>query len=388
MTDVYFDYAATTPPSAAVQAAVQQALTQTWANPSSPHTLGVAAERLVTASRRRVAASIGANEADVVFTSGGTEANALAVLGGARTRLRRKPHIITTNVEHSSVANACAVLEEEGARVTRLQADGDGIVHAEQVLEALTDDTGLVTMIWVNNEIGAVLPLLDIAARVKAVDEGVLIHADGVQAFGHMQLQLERSALDMASFSGHKIRGPKGVGALWRRRGVRLQPLFGEGSQEDGLRPGTENVPGIAGFGAAAEEAVFDEARSERIATMRDALWDGIEASVARHVPVKRNGPREGAVRAPHILNVSFVGLKGEVLVHALAEAGVYAATGSACSSRRRTGSATLRALGLSDAAIEGAVRFSLGDDTTGDDIEHTVERVAAVVAQLAQFAR
>lgn len=385
---VYLDNAATTPPSAQACAAVTSALHDTWGNPSSAHTIGVDAERALTEARRQLASALGTLPEEVVFTSGGSEANALAILGTVRARARRKRHIITTDVEHSSVANACALLEEDGFQVTRLPADGEGLIHPQQVLDALQPDTGLVTMIWVNNEVGAIQPVLDVANRVKAIDSEVVVHADGVQAFGNVPIRLGRSALDLASFSAHKIRGPKGSGALWVRAGTRLVSPWGGGSQEGGFRPGTENVPGIAGFGAAAATGAFHTEAAERMAKLRDKLWRDVEHGLTDHVTVRRNGPTDRLSLAPHILNVSFAGLKGEVLVHALAESGVYVSTGSACSARRAAGSATLRAMGLSEVDVEGALRLSLSPDLTEADITYAAEQIVAVASRLVQFMR
>lgn len=389
LTFVYLDNAATTPVLPIARTAVMHTLDSAFGNPSSLHTLGVEAELVVTEARRHVAAAVGGRPDEIVFTSGGTEANALALLGAARARSRRKRHIITTDAEHSSVLNVCARLEEDGFDVTRLGVDSTGLVDPRQVTDALRPDTALISVMWVNNEVGAVQPVAEIAKAVKTRDEEVLIHADAVQALGKLPLHLNEGQLDLVSLSAHKIHGPKGVGALWMRQGTRVQSPLGGGSQERGARPGTENVPGIAGFGAAAAEAAqhVDEA-GPRMVRLRERLWQGIRQRLGGTVPVLRNGPPAPEFLAPHIVNVSFLGLKGEVLVHALAEAGVYASTGSACSSRRRSGSDALRAMGLSEEAVEGALRFSLSPLTTKDDIDNAVGQIAAVTKQLYEFAR
>lgn len=388
MDTIYLDNAATTRPAEETRTAVQAALEKTWGNPSSAHTLGVAAERIVTEARRRTAAAVGAKPDEIVFTSGGTEANALALFGRARSRGRRKNHIVTTGVEHSSVANACSALEQEGFSVTRLAPDKRGFVTAEAIAAAVTSETGIVSVIWVNNETGSIQPVLEAAEMIKSSYPDVFVHADGVQALGNVPVRLGRTALDSASFSAHKIAGPKGVGALWVRSGADLVHPWGGGSQEGGRRPGTENVPGIAGFGAAVQAAAFDADVAARVGRLRDELWQGIQDALQGRVPLRRNGPEPGDGAAPHILNVSFVGLKGEVLVHALAEKGVYASTGSACSARRGGGSATLRAMGLTEAEVEGGLRFSLSPSTTAEEIGAAAERIGAVAAQLYRFVR
>lgn len=385
---VYLDNAATTPVSEASQKAVTDTLLNRWGNPSSLHTLGVKAEAIVSEARHAVAAALGARAEEIVFTSGGTEANALALLGAARTRARRKRHIITTTVEHPSVLNVCALLEEQGFDVTRVPVDGQGIVDVESIVAQLRDDTALVSVMAVNNEIGAVQPVRDIAEAVKEADEEVLLHVDAVQALGKIPLHLTETQFDLVSLSAHKIGGPKGSGALWVREGTPLRSPLGGGSQERGLRPGTENVPGIAGFGAAAREVRQTLQASSRIARLRDTLWHGIKAGLAGKVRLRRNGPVDPQQLAPHIVNISFVGLKGEVLVHGLAEVGVYASTGSACSSRRKIRGGPLRAMGLTDAEVEGALRFSLSEQTTEEDIQYAVRQIVTVAKQLYEFVR
>lgn len=385
---IYLDNAATTPVAPAAQAAMTELLANTFGNPSSLHRLGIEAERALDEARARVAASVGARPEEIVFTSGGTEANVLALFGAARLRARRKKHIITTQIEHSSVLNACARLEEEGFSVTALPVDGEGLINPAQVVAALQPDTALVSVMAVNNEIGTVQPVAAIAEAVKQADDEVWVHVDAVQALGNIPINLAKTRIDYASFSAHKIHGPKGSGALWIRTGARLASPYGDGSQERGVRPGTENVPGIVGFGAAAEEVTRRAGATSRVAQLREMLWQGIEAGLGEKLTVVRNGPKEDKHLAPHILNVSFVGLKGEVLLHALAEAGVYASTGSACSSRGRARGGPLRAIGLSEEAVEGTLRFSLSTSTTEAHIAAAVDRIVTAVGQLIEFVR
>ncbi|MBO8140989.1 MAG: cysteine desulfurase [Firmicutes bacterium] len=383
MAEVYLDNAATTPVLREVADEMTRFLCYAYGNPSSSHRKGLEAERAVREARERVARLIGARADDIVFTSGGTEANALAIIGAARARTRRR-HIITGSTEHSSVLNACQLLEAEGFSVTRLPVDRTGRIEPEQVKAALRDDTALVSLMWVNNELGTLHPVADIARAVKALDPDILVHVDAVQAVGKVPVAVDNQPFDLLSASAHKIHGPKGVGLLWVRAGVRLVPLFGTGSQERGLRPGTENVAGIVGFGQAAARAAetLPEA-GPRMARLRDRLWSSVKEAVPWAV---LNGPPDPAERAPHILNVSFPGLKGEVLVHALADEGVYVSTGSACSSRRPGHSHVLTALGLSDDVAGGALRLSLSPLTTEAEIDRAAERIARVVEQLRQL--
>lgn len=386
MTEIYLDNAATTPPSPEVLEAMEHALRTAWGNPSSVHTRGLEAERILSEARRRVAGAVRAKSEEIIFTSGGTEANALAVKGAARARRGRYRHIISAMTEHSSVFNACEALEDEGFSVTYVPVDREGRVSVDDVLGALRDDTGLVTLMWVNNELGSLHPVAEIAEALKRTRPDVLFHVDGVQALGKVPIRLDAVPIDLLSVSGHKVHAPKGVGALFVREGVRLQPLFGVGSQERGIRPGTENVPGIAGFGVAADiaaESVAETAAHTR--RLRTMLWERIASSVPF---ATKNGPADDDAAAPHILNVSFPGLKGEVLVHALAERGVYISTGSACSSRRRMGARVLKAVGLDERHADGTLRLSFAATTTVQDVEEAAVRIGAVVQELREFAR
>src|SRR5690606_14846577 len=300
--EIYLDNAATTPPLPEVIEAVNHVLKTAWGNPSSVHTKGVEAERIVAAARRNVAAALRARPDESLFTSGGTEANALAIKGAARARAGRYRHVITAATEHPSVFNAVESLEDEGFSVTVLPVDSEGRVRVEDVLAALRDDTGLVTLMWVNNEVGTLHPVAEIARAVKERRPDVWLHFDAVQAFGKVPIRLDEVPADLLTVSGHKIHGPKGVGALFVREGVRLAPLFGPGTQEKGIRPGTENVPGIAGFGVAAKAAADMPAEMEKTRALKNLLWERIAAAVPFAV---RNGPADEAASAPHILSVS-----------------------------------------------------------------------------------
>lgn len=376
---IYLDSAATTRARPEVAEKVRTALLSEYGNPSSLHGMGHAAERLLKESRGWVADALGVAPAEIVFTSGGTEGNNLAIQGVAKARARRGRHLITTRIEHSSVLNACRALEEEGFNVTYLDVDAEGRVTPEQVVEALTGETILVSVMHVNNEIGTVQPVEEIARAVKEAKRDVVVHSDGVQAFLKVPLSLARTAVDLYTTSAHKVHGPKGVGALYVRRGVRIRPLFGRGEQEGGLRSGTENVPGIAGFGEAVASAMHaGRAALERMKQLRLRLARRLLA-----VPgASLNGPlEEGA--APHILNLSFAGVRGEVLVHALEAKGVYVSTGSACSSRRPEPSHVLKAIGRSGEAALESIRISLSWMTGEEEIEKAASIIEQTVAEL-----
>lgn len=378
---VYLDNSATTPVRPEVVAAMEQALRETFGNPSARHHLGLAAEKALQEAREQVAGVLGVAPEEIIFTSGGTEANNLALKGLARALRRRGRHLITTMVEHPSVLNTCRQLEEEGFAVTYLPVDASGCLDAARVAAALRPDTVLVSIMHVNNEVGAVQPIEAVGRLLAARPEKVYFHVDAVQSFARLPLKPGAWHLDLVSISAHKIHGPKGVGALYVRRGTRLAPLMGGGDQEGGLRPDTENVPGIVGFGTAASLAAGDAAAGERMAALRRRLWEGI----SRAVPEARyNGPPPERA-APHILNVSFE-VQAEVLLHALEAVGIYVSSGAACHSRRPEPSHVLAAMGLKGSALAGAIRFSLSPLTTPEDIDYTVAKLGELVPQLRRY--
>ncbi|MBX6350272.1 MAG: cysteine desulfurase [Clostridia bacterium] len=375
---IYLDNAATTQALPEVAEAVRRALCEDYANPSSLHRLGLAAERLVTAAREALARALGVGEDELVFTSGGTEANNLAIKGAARARAGRGRHLIVAAAEHDSVLRAAAALGREGFEVEHVPVDGSGLVDPDEVARRVRPDTTLVSVGLVNNETGAVAPLAAIRGRLLAFGrEGPLLHADCVQALGKVDIPM--AALDLASFSAHKIHGPKGVGALYVRRGVRLVPLADGGGQERGLRPGTENVPGIAGFGRAVEALGELRAAWPRMRRQKRLFLELAGKALAELVV---NGPDPDDA-APHILNVSLPGLAGEVVVHALEEEGVFVSTGSACTSRDPRPSHVLLAMGLPAERAHGAVRVSLSRFTSDDEVASAAEALVRVARRL-----
>lgn len=381
---VYLDNSATTPVRPEVLAAMEEALKTTFGNPSASHGLGLAAEKAVRRAREQVAGVLGAAPEEIVFTSGGTEANNLALKGVARAMRRRGRHIITSAVEHPSVLNACRQLEEEGFEVTYLPVNAHGLVAPERVAAALRPDTILVSIMHVNNEVGAVQPVEAIGRILAQRPQKVYFHVDAVQSFARLPLKPASWNIDLLSASAHKIHGPKGVGALYVRRQTRLVPLMGGGDQEMGLRPGTENVPGIVGFGVAAALAAEEAAEAtRRMAALRQRLWEGI----SRALPQARyNGPPLEAA-APHILNVSF-GVRAEVLLHSLEAVGIYVSSGAACHSRRPDPSHVLKAMGLAGQDLESAIRFSLSFLTTAEEVDYTIAKLAEIVPELSRFQR
>lgn len=379
----YLDNSATTRPHPDVVAALLQTLGPDFGNPSSLHGLGVAAERLLKDSRAAVARLIGAAPEQIVFTSGGTEANNLAVFGVARAYRERGRHLITTQVEHPSVLEAHRALAAEGWEVTWLPVNDSGTVSPGQVAGALRPDTVLVSVMHVNNEVGSIMPVAEIAAALKG--RRTLLHVDAVQSVGKLPVDVHKLGVHLLSLSAHKLHGPKGAGALYRRPGVRLAPLLRGGGQEGGLRSGTENVPGIVGLGAAASLALGGlGAAAGHLRGLKERLLGGLAAAGLEFAV---NGPPPAA-GAPHILSLSFAGIsRGEVLVHALEEHGVYVSTGSACHSRHRSASHVLAALRLPPARAAGAIRISFAPDTTPADVDAFVAAAARVVPELRSLA-
>lgn len=382
--EVYLDNAATTKPHPTVVEAVTRALTADFGNPSSLHRKGLDAERIVRAAREAVALTLEVPPGEIVFTSGGTESNTLAIRGAAGIAKGR--HIVTDAIEHSSVLTPIRRLAAEGFEVTELTVDAAGRVSPEQIGSALRPDTALVSVMAINNEIGTVQPIEEIGRAINRHRVGgnpVAFHVDAVQAWGKIPLRPRAWGVDLLSISGHKVHGPKGAGALYVRKGVRLAPLLGGGDQEQGIRPGTENVPGIAGLGAAAELIAADvEEATKRMTGLRDRL----RAALAGIPDVRINTPAQGA--APHILNASFPGVRGETLLHRLEMDGIYTSTGSACHSHRVEPSHVLLAIGLSPDLAASSLRFGLSRFTTEEEIETAAAAVTSAVEELRALVR
>jgi cysteine desulfurase len=378
---IYFDHNATTPLHLAVWEAMCPFLTGVFGNPSSLHREGQEARTAIEEARGHVAQLLGATPEEIVFTSGGTEADNLAILGSMLARRRRGGQIITSQIEHPAVLGSCQFLETRGFRVSHLPVSSAGLIDPDDLAKALTDDTLLVTLMHANNEVGTLQPIRECAAIARA--RGVLMHTDAVQSAGKMPVFVDELGVDLLSLSGHKIYGPKGSGALYVRRGIALEPLVTGGPQEQGLRGGTESVAAIVGLGVAARLAAADRpAEIARVAALRDRLEQGILASVPE---VLANGAT--APRLPTTTNLSFRGVDGQSLVVALDLKGVATSTGSACSSGSLEPSHVLVAMGLSAEWLHGAVRFSLGRGNTPEEVDLLVQILPSIVARLRQHA-
>lgn len=369
----YLDNAATTRVAPEALEAMLPYFREAFANPASVHRPGVEASRGLERARAQVARALLADPAEVVLTSGGTESANLAVRGALLVRRREKDHLVTTAAEHPAVAETASALEAEGFRVTRLPVGRGGCITPDDVLRALGPRTGLVSVIHVGNELGGVNPVEEIARRVKEARPDVWVHSDGVQAFGRVPVDLSRG-IDLYGISSHKIHGPKGIGALYIRRGVAIAPGIHGGGQEGGRRSGTPNVPGAVGFGVAAEIAIAR--RADAMARCR-ALKERLAAALAGLGGVIQS-PADGA---PTILHVAFPGGRAEHLLHALEAEGVVVSAGAACASRKTRRSPVLEAAGIAPALIDASLRISLSRETTEEDVERCADAFRSVLA-------
>lgn len=382
--EAYLDNSATTRCSAAVRDIVIKTMTEDFGNPSSMHQKGVEAEKYVRAAASAVAKTLRCKESEIVFTSGGTESNNLALIGAAMANKRAGRHIITTDIEHPSVENAVKYLAEEGFEVTHLSVDENGVISLKELENAVREDTILVSIMMVNNEIGTAEPVAEAAKIVHEKNPGAVFHTDAVQAYGKYRIAPKKTGIDLLSASGHKIHGPKGVGFLYIREKTKIRPILFGGGQQKGMRSGTINVPGIAGLGKAAEEAYADlEEKTERLYELRDYFER--ELRTMENVKVNSCPDRAGA---PHIVSVSFPGVRSEVLLHALEDKQIYVSAGSACASNHREPSSVLKNIGLPKNLQESALRFSFSADTTREELDYTCEALRELLPMLRRYTR
>lgn len=381
MKKVYLDHNATTPVRPEVFESIKPFLTELWGNPSSIHWAGRMARGSIDDARAQVADFLGAHHSEIVFTSCGSEANNLAVKGVAAYLLDKgKKHIITTKVEHPAVFETCRFLEKKGHRVTYLPVDKQGMLDIDQYSDAIREDTALVTVMMANNETGTIFPIKEMAAIAR--EKGVLFHTDAVQGAGKISLDVEDLGVDLLTISGHKIYAPKGIGVLYVRKGVRLENGIHGGHQERGRRGGTENVPGIVAIGKACEliKAELDES-SGRMLKLRAKLEDGIRESIEE---IQLNGHPEK--RLVSTVNMSFFYIEGESILLNLDMEGIAASSGSACSSGSLEPSHVLLAMDIPPENAHGSVRFSLGKDTTGEEIDYLLEKLPPIIERLRSY--
>jgi cysteine desulfurase len=375
---IYLDHNATTPVDPAAAEAMMRALKDLFGNASSVHYYGQQAKAAIDDARSAVAALIGGEPSEIVFTSGGTEADNFAIRGVAEAlEVAGRKHLITSGIEHEAVLNTFKALAKRGWKTTVLPLDARGILSPDALRDAMTDDTALVSVMHANNEIGTIQPIAELAAIAKA--RGAMFHTDAVQSAGKVPVSARTLGVDLLAVSAHKFYGPKGIGALWAKRGVRLSPFLSGGKQERNRRAGTENVPGAIGMGVAAQRAMMKmDVEADRLSALRDRLENGILSAVPN---TDVNGARDA--RVPNTTNISFERIEAESLLIALDLEGVAVSTGSACSSGTLEPSHVLKAMGLSSHRAQNSIRFSLGASNTDDQIDHVVAILPRIVAKL-----
>lgn len=382
--EAYLDNSATTRCYEEVAEIVAKTMIEDYGNPSAMHLKGVEAENYVKESAKAIAKTLKVQDKEIYFTSGGTESDNWALIGSALANHRQGKHMITTPFEHSAVSAPLAWLQEQGFEITVIPVDEQGNLDLKKLEEAIREDTILVSTMFVNNEMGAVVPVEEVGKIVHEKNPKALYHVDAIQAYGKYKIYPKKMGIDLLAVSGHKIHGPKGVGFLYINEKAKVQPLILGGGQQKGMRSGTDNVPGIAGLGAAAK--MIYENLDKNVEHMRELkLYFAKELEKLEQVEINGPDPEKGA---PHILNVSFLGVRSEVLLHSLEGLGIYVSAGSACSSHKRAGSASLGALGLSQERKESAIRFSFCETTTKEEVDYTLEALKKLLPMLRRYAR
>lgn len=382
--EAYFDNSATTRVYDEVAEAVLRAMTTDYGNPSSMHTKGMKAENLVREARKTIADTLKVTEREIVFTSGGTESNNMALYGTAYSMRRMGKHIITSGVEHASIYQPLTFLEEMGYEITYLPVDENGHISLKQLRESIRKDTILVSIMYVNNEIGAVEPVEEIAKVIHETNPRTVFHVDAIQAYGKYRIRPKKMGIDLLSVSGHKIHGPKGTGFLYIGEKIHVHPIILGGGQQRDMRSGTENVPGCYGLGVAAKMAYTGfEKRIDRFYELRDRLIRGlheIEGTTVNGFEDRRN--------APQIVSCSFEGIRAEVLLHALERKEIYVSSGSACSSNHPGISGTLKAIGVKKELLDSTLRFSLGSFNNEEQIDYVIAQLKEILPELRKFRR
>lgn len=386
----YLDNSATTRCFDDVRELQAKIMDEAYGNPSSMHQAGIDAEKYVKHAKEIFAANLKVQEKELLFTSGGTESDNLAIIGGAQANKRAGMHLITTKIEHPAVLEPMKYLEKQGFRVTYLNVDESGRVRLDDLERAICEDTVLVSIMHVNNEIGALQPIEGIGYFIKKRNPKILFHVDAVQGYGKFLIHPKRMKIDLLSISGHKIHGPKGVGVLYAGEGVKLQPILFGGGQQRGLRSGTENVPGIAGIARAAEEIYTDfSEKTDKLYELKqyfiEQLLEMEGITINGLVPEGIAAIRE---TAPHIVSASVEGIRAEVLLHALEDKGIYVSSGSACASNKPAVSATLKAIGLEKELLDSTLRFSFSVETTKEELDYTLEELKILLPMLRKYTR
>lgn len=382
--EAYFDNSATTRVLDSVKELVVKVMTEDYGNPSSKHRRGMDAEQYVRQAASDIAKTLKVKDKEILFTSGGTESNNLALIGTALANQRAGKHIISTRIEHASVYNPLAFLEQQGFEVTYLPVDGEGHISLEELKKSLRPDTILVSVMYVNNEMGAIEPVEEIGALIHQENPKTLFHVDAIQAYGKLVIRPKKQGIDLLSVSAHKIHGPKGVGFLYIDEKVKIKPLLYGGGQQRDLRSGTENVPGIAGLGLAAREMYTDnQKKMDHILALKDHMIEEMENLEGVTV-----NSRRGMESAPQIVSASFLGVRSEVLLHALEDKGIYVSSGSACSSNHPAISGTLQAIGVKRELLDSTLRFSFGLFNTMEEVDYCIRTLKELLPMLRRYRR
>lgn len=382
--EVYFDNAASTKVLEPVKDIVLKVMTEDYGNPSAKHRKGMIAEQYVKEAAEIIADTLKVAPKDILFTSGGSESNNMALIGTAMANKRSGNHIISTGIEHPSVYNPLAYLEEQGFTVTYLSVDGNGAISLEELEQAIRPETILVSVMYVNNEIGAVAPVEAISKVIKKKNPSILFHVDAIQAYGKFVIRPKRQGIDLLSVSSHKIHGPKGIGFLYIDPRVKIRPLIYGGGQQRGLRAGTENVPGVAGFGVAAKFMYTDHEKKMRAMTeLKDYMIERLQEIDGVTV-----NSQKGNLSSPQIVSASFLGIRSEVLLHALEDKGIYVSSGSACSSNHPGVSGTLVGIGVKKELLDSTLRFSFGVFSTKDEVDTCIDTLKELLPILRRYQR
>ena len=384
MTEVYLDNSATTRCLPSVATLMTKIMCEDYGNPSSMHRKGMEAEKYIKWSKEIIARNLKVQEKEILFTSGGTESDNIALIGGAMANARAGRHIITTRIEHPAVLQTCAYLEEQGFEVTYLPVDKNGVIRLADLEKAITRNTIIVSIMHVNNEIGSIQPIAEAGKLIKHINPNTLFHVDAVQGFGKFKIYPKRMNIDMLSVSAHKIHGPKGVGFLYINEKAKVRPIIFGGGQQKGMRSGTENVPAIAGMAHAVDEIYTNmEQKVAHLYEIKERFINGV-----RKIDGTKINGLTGLESAPHVVSVSIQGIRSEVMLHALEDRGIYVSAGSACASNKPQVSATLKAIGVEKQYLDSTLRFSFSSFTTVEEIDYTISQMYDIIPMLRRYTR
>ena len=382
--EVYLDNSATTKCFDEVAEIMTKVMCVDYGNPSSMHTKGMQAEHYIRYAKDAISRNLKVSEKEILFTSGGTESDNLSLIGAAYANARRGRHLITTSIEHPAILQTMHYLETQGFSVTYLPVDHNGRISLTDLDRAITGETILVSIMHTNNEIGSLQPIAEAGALIKSKNPNIIFHVDAVQGYGKFRILPKRMGIDLLSVSGHKIHGPKGVGFLYINENIKVQPIIFGGGQQKGMRSGTENVPAIAGM-ARAVELVYQnlEEEMDKLYALKERFIRGVN-----QIPDVTVNSLNGRASAPHVISVSVVGIRSEVLLHALEEKSIYVSAGSACASNKPAASATLKAIGVQDSLLDSTIRFSLSIFTTVEEIDYTLQCLYDIIPMLRKYTR